>query len=89
MARGVRWFVSDRGGRVVIAQVPNLPLTAFVALWLAAHLVRAPEVRDALTFLAHAFLWTWGYLEVRCGASPIRRVFGAVALAWLVWRYWP
>ncbi|MFZ5656672.1 MAG: hypothetical protein ACOY37_06385 [Pseudomonadota bacterium] len=88
MKSKLRRFVSDRGGRVVIAQWPNLPAVAALALAGAAGLTGG-HARETLAFFAGAFLVTWSYLEIRCGDSPFRRVLGAVVLAaFAAWKSW-
>lgn len=79
----IRRFLSDRHGRVVVAQWPNLPLMAWVAFALASR-VSTARWAAYFDFLSGAALVTWAYLEIRYGDSPFRRVLGGVVLAALL-----
>jgi hypothetical protein len=79
----LRRFVSDSRGRMVIAQRPNAPIIGWAVLLGASALVDEP-MKPALRFVSHAFLFTWGYLELTQGDSPFRRTLGGGVLAYLV-----
>lgn len=74
-----RFFRNPRTGAVVVAQAPNTPILT----WLAATLIalawddRATE----LGWIGRGALLVWAIDEVVRGASPFRRVLGAVVLA--------
>lgn len=76
----LRRFLSDRQGRIVVAQPPNLPLLAWAGFALAAWATPG-RWSGYFDFLGGAALVTWAYLEIRYGDSPFRRVLGAVVLA--------
>ncbi|GAB6197169.1 hypothetical protein [Lysobacter xanthus] len=80
----LRRFVSGRDGRIVIAQWPNLPLSAWFACWVLARLLPASHARDGIAFLGTAFLFTWAWLEIVDGDSPFRRALGGVVAAAIV-----
>lgn len=88
MRDALRRFVSDRHGRVVIAQWPNAPLIGWAVFALARALVEE-RWRPFFGFLSGAALVTWAYLEITQGDSPFRRVLGAVVLLMLVASRWP
>lgn len=83
MSPALRRFFSNREGRIVVMQVPNLPAVATM-LFAAATWFSDGKARDVFGFFAGAALLTWSYLEIRCGDSPFRRALGVVVLATLV-----
>jgi hypothetical protein len=75
--------VTDRRGDVVVGQWPNPAL----AVWLAARAATWAGVGDAelgrtLDGVARGALIVWGLDELVRGASPFRRLLGAVVLGW-------
>ncbi|KAA1395821.1 hypothetical protein [Aeromicrobium ginsengisoli] len=75
------WFFRDASGRLVVVQLPN---TALV-VWLAATVLRwsAYDSRDTeLRWIGAGALIVWALDELVRGASPFRRLLGAVVLAW-------
>jgi hypothetical protein len=77
-----RWWVSDRDGRVVLVQPPNAAIT----VWLVSVVVGRTsllhgERATALTWVGRGALVVWALDEVVRGASPARRILGAVVLA--------
>ena len=84
----LRWFVTNPDdGRVVIAQPPNVPIVGWAATGLAALFAPDGRLHATLSFFSVALLFTWAYLELTRGDSPIRRVMGATVLAGMViWR---
>jgi hypothetical protein len=76
------WWVSDREGRVVLAQPPN----PAIAVWLATVVIgwtgMLGDRREAtLAHVGQGALLVWGLDELVRGASPARRLLGAVVLA--------
>lgn len=76
-----RWWVTDRDGRVVVAQWPNAALW----VWLVALVTRLTGIPgegkdDLLSGVGRGALVVWGLDEVWRGASPLRRLIGAVVL---------
>jgi hypothetical protein len=80
-----RFFRNPETGKVAVVQVPNLPLVLFLALR-GLQLVLSPDgwVADALHWGGTAALTWWSVDEVARGASPFRRVLGALVLAYVV-----
>ena len=77
-----RWWVSDREGRLALVFLPNPAL----AVWLPCTIVGWTDVLDAersktLSTLGKGALVVWALDEVVRGASPVRRILGAVVLA--------
>lgn len=83
MRRLLRWFFRDpKTGRVVIAQRPNLPLVIFLVT-VVVRVVLHPQGdagRVVRTVGVVSIVW-WSVDEILRGASPFRRVLGAVVLA--------
>ncbi len=75
------WWVRDRDGRLAVAQFPN----AAILVWLLAFLARVadtgPVDEETLRAVGRGALLVWGLDELVRGASPVRRVLGAVVLA--------
>ena len=76
-----RWWVSDREGRVALVFAPNPAL----AVWLFCAVVGWADVLDGdrsetLTAIGKGALVVWALDEVARGASPARRILGAVVL---------
>ena len=83
LRRFVEWaFRNRRTGRITVAQVPNLPLSIF----LATVVIRwfTPAGSDAGTYLAWigcAGLSWWAVDEVCRGVNPWRRTLGIAGCA--------
>lgn len=88
MRQALRRFVSDRHGRVVVVQLPNLPLIAWAVFALVARFADG-SWSGYFDFLSGAALVTWAYLEITQGDSPFRRALGAAVLLGLVVLRWP
>ena len=86
--RSVRlgWFFRNADtGRVVVAQVPNLPLW----LWIGATAVQGVfrphgPLATVLSVAGTVGLAVWAALELARGDSPFRRVLGGLVLAWMI-----
>jgi hypothetical protein len=83
--RRLDWWVRDRRGRLAVAQWPN----AALGLWLTARVLERAELTslDASTLrgIGTGALLVWALDELLRGASPFRRVLGAVVLAGQLW----
>lgn len=78
----LRWWVRDQDGSVVLAQWPNPAL----AVWLVAVIVGwtgalGSDRTGELAAVGRGALIVWALDEVVRGASPARRILGAVVLA--------
>ena len=83
---GLQGFIRDREGRVVLAQLPNPAISVFVG----ATLLRwSPwDAYDAeLRWIGTGALLVWAIDELVRGDAPVRRVLGAVVLAWQIGRF--
>ena len=73
-------FWRDERGRVVVAQVPNFPLAAWLVLSLCAWPLGSGTWRNGFTFAGSGFLFVWAYLEMTRGVDYFRRLLGVVVL---------
>lgn len=79
-----RFFRNPETGKVVVVQVPNLPLALFlVARGLEWLLSPHGAVHAVLHWGGTAALVWWAVDEVARGSSPFRRVLGGVVLVLL------
>ena len=78
-----RWWFEDRSsGRIVVGQVPNLPLWIFAAAWTANKFIQPAGIAGrALPWIASASLTIWSLDEIARGVNPWRRTLGASVLA--------
>jgi hypothetical protein len=83
--RQLDWWVRDRRGRLAVAQWPN----AALGVWLTARVLERTELTfpdDAtLRGIGTGALLVWALDELLRGASPFRRVLGAVVLGGQLW----
>jgi hypothetical protein len=80
-----RFFRDPETGELVVAQLPNLPLSVWLAATLA-RLVLTPHgsTGTALSVVGTVSLAVWAVLEVARGDSPFRRVLGGLVLSGVV-----
>lgn len=81
------WKRGQRGwpASFPIAQLPNAPLLAALAGWLAAELTSG-AVHGAARATFYAALAAWGWQELESGVNWVRRGIGAAALVFVVAR---
>ena len=79
------WWVRDRRGRLAVAQWPN----AALGVWLAARVLGWADLtsldEQTLRGIGTGALLVWALDELLRGASPFRRVLGAVVLGAQLW----
>ncbi len=82
----VRWWFENREtGDITIAQFPNWPLIAVLALWVVGRFLDAGTLAADLVGWATTGLWIlWAWLEVRHGVNPWRRLLGLLVIVWQV-----
>jgi hypothetical protein len=80
----LEWVFRDRRtGRIVIAQLPNVPL----AVWIIAVAIRFfvhGTTNTVLTVIATVALALWAGDEIIRGVNPWRRFLGTVVLCGLI-----
>ena len=77
-------FWRDANGKVVVSQVPNVPLAGWLLFAGLSRIPGAEGWKNDTGYISSAFLFTWAYLEFVQGASYFRRVLGLVVLAVVV-----
>jgi hypothetical protein len=80
-------FFTDKHGRRVIGQKPNLPIIGWFVCKVLAYGLAGQPLHAGLQLLSAAFLFTWAYLELTSGASYFRKALGLIVLAWVVMGY--
>jgi hypothetical protein len=76
-----RWWVEDRRGRLALASWPNPALTVWlVSLVVGWTDVLGTERAATLSLVGKGALVVWGLDELVRGASPVRRILGALVL---------
>ena len=80
-----RFFRSPETGKLVVVQMPNIPLWVFLAAT-ATRLLFHPAGTLGMVVLAvgTGSLVVWTVLEIVRGESPFRRVLGAVVVIGVV-----
>ncbi len=80
-------FRSRETGKIVIAQLPNLPLWLFIATlpfgWFTE---QGSTISDAATLVGAAALLWWAVLEIVSGVNPFRRLMGLAGIGFVVAR---
>lgn len=79
------WIRDRETGRIVAFQAPNPALWVFIATY-AARLFTGKDLDHQLLYVGRGALIVWALDELMRGDAPIRKVFGAVVLAWQLWQ---
>lgn len=66
----------DSNGRIVLAQMPNLPLIVWIVANLLALFFTNGKINTALVLLADGSLFTWAWMELFQGVNYFRRLLG-------------
>ena len=77
------WREDGGDGRVVIWQIPNVPLIVW-AVFTTLSLLFSGSTSDVLSWIAGASLIIWCLLEIFKGANYFRRTLGLIILAFAV-----
>ncbi|MBD2313849.1 hypothetical protein H6G20_19450 [Desertifilum sp. FACHB-1129] len=70
----------DSEGRIVIAQMPNLPLLTALAAALLQAVLPSGNFQTALTLVAFGAFFTWAWQELFEGVNYFRRSLGLMGL---------
>ena len=77
----------DSNGKIVLAQMPNLPLIVWIVASLLALLFTNGKINTVLVLLADGSLFTWAWMELFQGVNYFRRLLGlAVFIGIIVWK---
>ena len=70
----------DRKGRIVIAQMPNLPLLVGLAATSLQLILPIGNLKTGVDLVAFGALFTWAWQEMFEGVNYFRRALGLVVL---------
>ncbi|AFY75464.1 hypothetical protein Syn7502_03639 (plasmid) [Synechococcus sp. PCC 7502] len=74
----------DRNGKIVMAQMPNLPLIVWIAASLLKLIFSTGRLNMGLELIAFGTLFTWAWEELFQGVNYFRRTLGLIVLVGLV-----
>lgn len=74
------WWFRSKDGRWAVAQPPNPAISVWIAAVLLGFLPLSTAHATTVDGIRHGALIVWSLDEVVRGASPFRRVLGAVVL---------
>jgi len=72
-------FISDKHGKIIIWQAPNLPLLGWFAFFVISRLFSG-QLSSGFSQVSTASLFVWAYLEITDGANYFRRLLGGVVM---------
>jgi hypothetical protein len=75
------WWFRSSDGRTTLWQLPNPALCVWLATWVLGRSDLSAAHTAAVDGVRHGALLVWALDEVVRGASPFRRLLGAVVLA--------
>jgi hypothetical protein len=74
----------DSNGKIVIAQMPNLPLLVGLGAGLLQFLLPSSTLQTGIDLISFGALFTWAWQEIFEGVNYFRRSLGLVALTGLI-----
>ncbi|MBD2691147.1 hypothetical protein [Anabaena catenula] len=74
----------DSEGKIVLAQIPNLPLIVWIVASLLKILFTTGKINLGLDLLAFGSLFTWAWEELFQGVNYFRRGLGILVLVGLI-----
>ena len=74
----------DSEGTIVIAQMPNLPLSVGIVASLLTLLVTTGKINLGWELVAFGSLFTWAWQELFQGVNYFRRALGLIGLVALI-----
>lgn len=84
-AHYIRKIFTDKEGKVVIGQTPNIPIISWAIFTVLATVLTDGKLQTASEYIAFGSIFTWAWLELFQGVSTFRRMLGAVVLFAVVW----
>ena len=78
-------FFKDKSGKIVVAQLPNPPLIAFL-VFRFLQMVASGTLQQMASVVAFGSLFTWAWLELFQGENYFRRLLGIVVLVGIILR---
>lgn len=70
----------DSDGKIVIAQMPNLPLIVWLAATILQLVLPSGKLNTGFDLIAFGSLFTWAWQELFQGVNYFRRALGLVVL---------
>ncbi|MEA5549724.1 hypothetical protein VB713_01800 [Anabaena cylindrica UHCC 0172] len=74
----------DSEGKIVLAQMPNLPLIVWIVASLLKIIFTTGKINTGLDLLAFGSLFTWAWEELFQGVNYFRRTLGLLVLVGLM-----
>ncbi|MEH2395788.1 MAG: hypothetical protein V7K21_30495 [Nostoc sp.] len=74
----------DSDGKIVIAQMPNLPLIVWIVTSILALIFTTGKINTVLDVVANGSLFTWAWLELFQGVNYFRRALGLLVLIGII-----
>jgi len=74
----------DDEGKIVIAQLPNLPIIVWIVATLLKMIFVTGQINTGLELLAFGSLFTWAWEELFQGVNYFRRALGLIVLVSLL-----
>ena len=74
----------DSEGKIVLAQMPNLPLIVWIVASLFKLIFTTGKINTGLELLAFGSLFTWAWEELFQGVNYFRRALGILVLVSLI-----
>lgn len=71
----------DSEGKIVIAQMPNLPIIVCITASILALVFTTGKINTGLNLIAFGALFTWAWEELFQGVNYFRRTLGLVVLS--------
>jgi hypothetical protein len=77
-------FFTNKQGKVVVWQSPNLPVVVWFIATVLSHLFATGRPHAVLGLISFGALFTWAWLEIFQGSSYFRRLLGLVVLIYSI-----
>ncbi|PZV18825.1 MAG: hypothetical protein DCF20_01855 [Pseudanabaena sp.] len=74
----------DSEGKIVLAQMPNLPLIVWVVVTVLKLIFTTGKISTGLEVIAFGALFTWAWEELFQGVNYFRRALGLLVLVSLI-----
>ncbi|MBD2506080.1 hypothetical protein H6G91_02135 [Nostoc muscorum FACHB-395] len=74
----------DSDGKIVLVQMPNLPLIVWIVTSLLALIFTNGKINTVLDVVANGSLFTWAWLELFQGVNYFRRALGLAVLIGII-----
>lgn len=74
----------DDDGKIVLAQMPNLPIIVWIVTSLLSLILTSGKINTVLDVVANGSLFTWAWLELFQGVNYFRRALGLAVLIGMI-----